>query len=142
MLILWLQFCFNVILTFCSFLLKKRWNRKMKSVKSSRYYRRELRSSSQTYSPVKALTMGMSTKTVMALKSYQNQAGVLVKNYLFSDPFIPYTSILGGMFLCKMVCSYLSLCVEVCICIFFSWWGANFGISIPNKFWFPLFWCK
>ncbi|KAF3450154.1 hypothetical protein FNV43_RR06234 [Rhamnella rubrinervis] len=47
--------------------------------------------------------MGMSTKTVMALKSYQNQAGVLVKNYLLSDPFIPYTSILGGMFLCKMV---------------------------------------
>ncbi|KAF5728735.1 transmembrane protein 56-B-like isoform X1 [Tripterygium wilfordii] len=39
----------------------------------------------------------------MAFKSYQNQAEVLVKNYLFADPFIPYTSILGGLFACKVV---------------------------------------
>lgn len=42
-------------------------------------------------------------KTAMAIKSYQNQAQVLVKNYLLADPFIPYTSILGGIFLCKVV---------------------------------------
>ncbi|KAM1004324.1 hypothetical protein ACFX13_004600 [Malus domestica] len=47
--------------------------------------------------------MEMSTKSVMAIKSYQNQAGVLVKNYLLADPFIPYTSIIGGIILCKMV---------------------------------------
>ncbi|KAG6696511.1 hypothetical protein I3843_09G147600 [Carya illinoinensis] len=41
-------------------------------------------------------------KTAMAIKSYQNQAQVLVKNYLLADPFIPYTSILGGIFLCKV----------------------------------------
>lgn len=105
----------------------------MKSVKSSRYYRRKLRSSNQTYSPVKVLTMGMSTKTVMALKSYQNHAGTLVKNYLLSVPFIPYTSILSGMFLCKMVCSYLSLCVELCICIFFSLGGRAHSLEYLYK---------
>ncbi|XP_038691477.1 uncharacterized protein LOC119989820 isoform X2 [Tripterygium wilfordii] len=47
--------------------------------------------------------MSVPQKTVMAFKSYQNQAEVLVKNYLFADPFIPYTSILGGLFACKVV---------------------------------------
>ncbi|GMY34914.1 TLC domain-containing protein 4-B-like [Fagus crenata] len=54
--------------------------------------------------------MAVSRKTVMAftsyqnlaIKSYQNQAHVLVKNYLLADPFIPYTSILGGIFLFKV----------------------------------------
>ncbi|XVF40022.1 hypothetical protein PTKIN_Ptkin01aG0079200 [Pterospermum kingtungense] len=41
-------------------------------------------------------------QTVMAVKSYQNQAQILVKNYLFADPFIPYTSILGGILACKL----------------------------------------
>ncbi|MBA0695556.1 hypothetical protein Goari_002176 [Gossypium aridum] len=41
-------------------------------------------------------------QTVMAIKSYQNQAQLLVKNYLFADPFIPYTSILGGILACKV----------------------------------------
>jgi hypothetical protein len=39
----------------------------------------------------------------MAIKSYQNQAEALVKNYLLADPFIPYTSVLGGIFACKVV---------------------------------------
>lgn len=91
----------------------------MKSGKSSRYYRRELRSASQTYSSMNVLTMAMSKKTVMAIKSYQSQAEVLVKNYLLSDPFIPYTSILGGIFLCKLVCSYLiSLSIFIFIFLF------------------------
>ncbi|KAK9267314.1 hypothetical protein L1049_009737 [Liquidambar formosana] len=47
--------------------------------------------------------MAISKKAVMAIKSYQNQAEVLVKNYLLADPFIPYTSVLGGLFACKMV---------------------------------------
>ncbi|KAE7995986.1 hypothetical protein FH972_000737 [Carpinus fangiana] len=46
--------------------------------------------------------MAVSRKTVLAIKSYQNQAHVLVNNYLLADPFIPYTSILGGMLLCKV----------------------------------------
>ncbi|KAK1557677.1 hypothetical protein Q3G72_029416 [Acer saccharum] len=38
----------------------------------------------------------------MAIKSYQNQAEVLVKNYLISKPYIPYTSVLGGLLACKV----------------------------------------
>lgn len=53
--------------------------------------------------------MAASRKTVLAFKSYQSQAQVLVRNYLLADPFIPYTSILGGMFLCKLVYSCLSI---------------------------------
>ncbi|KAI8524679.1 hypothetical protein RHMOL_Rhmol13G0166800 [Rhododendron molle] len=49
------------------------------------------------------MTMAAPRKTVMGLKSYQNQAEVLVKNYLLSDPFLPYTSVLGGIFICKML---------------------------------------
>lgn len=56
--------------------------------------------------------MAVSKKTVLAIKSYQNQAEVLVKNYLLSDPFIPYTSILGGIFACKLVRSYLMTIFE------------------------------
>ncbi|KAK4752357.1 hypothetical protein SAY87_021155 [Trapa incisa] len=44
-----------------------------------------------------------SRETLMALGSYHNQAKVLVGNYLFADSFIPFTSILGGIFACKMV---------------------------------------
>lgn len=47
--------------------------------------------------------MAVSKKTAMKLKSYQNQAEVLVKNYILSDPFIPYTSVLSGVFASKMV---------------------------------------
>lgn len=47
--------------------------------------------------------MAAPRKTAMGLKSYQNQAGVLVKNYLLADPFLPYTSVLGGIFVCKML---------------------------------------
>jgi hypothetical protein len=47
--------------------------------------------------------MAVSTETVMAIKTYQNQAEALVKNYLLADPFIPYTSVLGGIFACKVV---------------------------------------
>lgn len=47
--------------------------------------------------------MAVPGKTAMTLKSYQNQAGLLVKNYLLSDPLVPYTSILGGILACKMV---------------------------------------
>lgn len=47
--------------------------------------------------------MAVSQKTAMAFQSYQNQAQVLVKNYLLADAFIPYTSVLGGIFASKMV---------------------------------------
>lgn len=38
----------------------------------------------------------------MAIKSYKYQAQVLVRDYLLADPFVPCTSVLGGIFLCKM----------------------------------------
>ncbi|KAG5234375.1 TLC domain-containing protein [Salix suchowensis] len=47
--------------------------------------------------------MAVSAETVMAIKTYQNQAEALVKNYFLADPFIPYTSVLGGIFACKVV---------------------------------------
>ncbi|KAE8659601.1 protein-S-isoprenylcysteine O-methyltransferase B [Hibiscus syriacus] len=39
----------------------------------------------------------------MAMKSYKDQAHMLVKNYLLADPFVPYTSILSGMLASKLV---------------------------------------
>nr|XP_011460458.1 PREDICTED: probable aspartic protease At2g35615 isoform X1 [Fragaria vesca subsp. vesca] len=47
--------------------------------------------------------MAVPRKTAMAIKSYQNQAEDLVKSYLLADPFMPYTSVIGGIFLCKLV---------------------------------------
>ncbi|GJR39293.1 transmembrane protein 56-B-like protein [Tanacetum coccineum] len=47
--------------------------------------------------------MTVSKKTALAFKSYQNQAQVLVKTYLLADAFMPYTSVLGGIFASKMV---------------------------------------
>jgi len=41
---------------------------------------------------------------VMAMKSYQINAELLLKEYLLAGPLIPYTSITGGIFACKMVC--------------------------------------
>ncbi|XP_071724277.1 uncharacterized protein [Rutidosis leptorrhynchoides] len=53
--------------------------------------------------------MAVSSKTAMAIKTYQDQAEVLVKNYLFADPFIPYTSVLGGIFSCKVAYDFVQL---------------------------------
>ncbi|KAL8213987.1 hypothetical protein R6Q57_003436 [Mikania cordata] len=47
--------------------------------------------------------MAVTKKTVLAFKSYQNQAQVLVKTYLLADAFMPYTCVLGGIFASKMV---------------------------------------
>ncbi|KAL0363719.1 UNVERIFIED_CONTAM: TLC domain-containing protein 4 B [Sesamum calycinum] len=47
--------------------------------------------------------MTRSLRTVLAFQSYQNQAKVLVRNYVLADPFIPYTSVLGGILTCKLV---------------------------------------
>uniref|UniRef100_A0A7C9CYK8 TLC domain-containing protein n=1 Tax=Opuntia streptacantha TaxID=393608 RepID=A0A7C9CYK8_OPUST len=46
--------------------------------------------------------MAVSKQTVMAIKSYQNQAEMLVKNHLLADPVIPYTAIITGILACKM----------------------------------------
>ncbi|KAI9114761.1 hypothetical protein K1719_014459 [Acacia pycnantha] len=45
----------------------------------------------------------LNPKEMMAFKSYQNQAELFVKEYLLADPLVPYTSIVGGIFTCKMV---------------------------------------
>lgn len=39
----------------------------------------------------------------MEIKSYQHQAEEFVEHYLLADPFLPYTSVLAGIFLCKLV---------------------------------------
>ncbi|KAL0929089.1 hypothetical protein M5K25_001029 [Dendrobium thyrsiflorum] len=38
----------------------------------------------------------------MAYKTYQYQAEAVIREYVLSDPFIPYTSVLAGLFICKM----------------------------------------
>lgn len=48
--------------------------------------------------------MGRSLNSVLPFKAYQNQAGVLVRNYVLADPYIPYTSIFAGILTCKLVC--------------------------------------
>ena len=48
--------------------------------------------------------MQVSKTSVMAIKAYQDKAEVLVRNYLLADPFVHYTSVFGGIFMCKMVC--------------------------------------
>ncbi|XP_062152412.1 uncharacterized protein LOC133860804 isoform X2 [Alnus glutinosa] len=47
--------------------------------------------------------MPVSEQATMTIKSYQSQAGWLLKEYILADSFIPYTSIIGGMLACKMV---------------------------------------
>ncbi|XP_010434374.1 PREDICTED: transmembrane protein 56-like [Camelina sativa] len=38
----------------------------------------------------------------MEIKSYQTQAEQFVEHYLLADPYLPYTSVLAGIFLCKL----------------------------------------
>lgn len=45
----------------------------------------------------------MSSPSLQTIKSYHHQAQHLVNSYLLADPFIPYTSVLTGIFLCKVV---------------------------------------
>ncbi|XP_072952410.1 uncharacterized protein [Typha angustifolia] len=51
----------------------------------------------------------VSETSQMAVKFCKYQAEVLVKDYLLADPFIPYTSVLGGILMCKMVCHLTQL---------------------------------
>ncbi|KAF7044488.1 hypothetical protein CFC21_053707 [Triticum aestivum] len=38
----------------------------------------------------------------MAMAAYSNQAQAMMRDYLLADPLVPYTSVLIGVFLCKM----------------------------------------
>ncbi|KAH1263622.1 Transmembrane protein 56-B [Glycine max] len=64
-----------------------------------------VRPSSET--SVKAERLGgvakLASKEMVKFKSYQNQANLFLKEYLLADPLIPYTSIIGGIFACKML---------------------------------------
>ncbi|ONK55583.1 uncharacterized protein A4U43_UnF1170 [Asparagus officinalis] len=42
-------------------------------------------------------------RSIMTLDAYQYKAKLLVKDYLLADSYIPYTSLLGGIFISKMV---------------------------------------
>lgn len=44
-----------------------------------------------------------SKASVMAMKSYGYPAELLVRDYILADPFVPYTSVLCGIVMCKMV---------------------------------------
>ncbi|KAJ6851739.1 transmembrane protein 56-like [Iris pallida] len=46
--------------------------------------------------------MQVSKTSLMAMKSYRYHAELLVKDYLLADPIVPYTSVLCGIFMCKM----------------------------------------
>lgn len=62
--------------------------------------------------------MPVYVEATMAIKSYQSQAELLLKEYLLADPFIPYTSIIGGIIACKMVfILYFNLLYNVCVCL-------------------------
>ncbi|KAK9190918.1 hypothetical protein WN943_019528 [Citrus x changshan-huyou] len=39
----------------------------------------------------------------MAVKCYQSQVELFLKEYILADPFVPYTSIVDSIFVCKMV---------------------------------------
>lgn len=39
---------------------------------------------------------------VSDMETYRDSAESFVKNYLLSDPFVPYTSVLCGIFMCKL----------------------------------------
>jgi hypothetical protein len=60
----------------------------------------------------------LASKEIMKFKSYQNQANLFVKEYLLADPLIPYTSIIGGIFACKMV-RCIVLCWQSIFCSIF-----------------------
>ncbi|XP_068494738.1 uncharacterized protein [Phaseolus vulgaris] len=45
----------------------------------------------------------MASEENMTFKLYQNRANLFVKEYLLADSLIPYTSIISGMLVCKMV---------------------------------------
>ncbi|KAH0455146.1 hypothetical protein IEQ34_017070 [Dendrobium chrysotoxum] len=45
---------------------------------------------------------GSPKATTMAYKTYQYQAKAVIREYVLSDPFIPYSSVLAGLLICKM----------------------------------------
>jgi hypothetical protein len=51
--------------------------------------------------------MPVSEQATMGIKLYQNQAELLLKEYVLADSSIPYTSIIGGIFASKVVCPHL-----------------------------------
>lgn len=53
--------------------------------------------------------MHVPKSSVMAIKSYSYQAEMLVKDYLLADSLLPYTSIIAGIFMCKMVYDLIQL---------------------------------
>ncbi|KAK6916925.1 TRAM/LAG1/CLN8 homology domain [Dillenia turbinata] len=68
----------------------------------------------------------VSKKTEMVLQSYHSQAQVLVWNYLLADPFVPYTSVLGGLFACKLLYELSQL--------FFSFYSKSYsGLTKVQK---------
>ncbi|KAH0450519.1 hypothetical protein IEQ34_021211 [Dendrobium chrysotoxum] len=46
---------------------------------------------------------GSPKATTMAYKTYQYQAKAVIREYVLSDPFIPYSSVLAGLLICKMM---------------------------------------
>ncbi|RDX75222.1 Transmembrane protein 56-B, partial [Mucuna pruriens] len=45
----------------------------------------------------------LDSEEIMTFKSYQNRANLFVKEYLLADSLIPYTSVISGILVCKMI---------------------------------------
>ncbi|KAI3465564.1 hypothetical protein Pfo_022227 [Paulownia fortunei] len=55
-----------------------------------------------------------SEETNMVIKSYRSQAELLLQNYIFADSFVVYSSVIIGIFACKMVYDLSQLISAVC----------------------------
>jgi len=55
-------------------------------------------------------SVAMASEENMTFKSYQNTANLFVKQYFLADSLIPYTSVISGMLVCKMVSTFVKCC--------------------------------
>ncbi|GLU14076.1 hypothetical protein SLE2022_306670 [Rubroshorea leprosula] len=76
---------------------------------------------------------GVSQQTVMATKSYQNQAQMPLKNYLLADLFIPNTSILAGILACKVAYEPTQLLSSVYVKTYAELTCRNTGLTKMQK---------
>lgn len=60
------------------------------------------------------IMMQSSKASVMAMMSYRYQAELLVRDYLLADPIVPYTAVLSGIFMCKLVRLVFALSIFDC----------------------------
>ena len=73
--------------------------------------------------------MQVSQSSVMTFKSYKYKAKFLVRDYLLADSFTPYTSVISGIFMSKMVgMTFYFLSSENCVG--FSFVNYEYGLKL------------